>query len=156
VGASVRSNPVAGGNVRVVVGALLTPEGAASVAHGVEAVERSSGVLHLVRYVPNPTGGESEADEYGRDRASAEAELERQVQELRSRGITCEGHLSVGQSRPAASILEVAGEVGADLIVIGVRRRSRVGKLVLGSNAMDILMGAACPVLAVKAAADTE
>ena len=44
----------------------------------------------------------------------------------------------------------VANELGATMIVIGLRRRSRVGKLVLGSNAQDILLTADCAVLAVK------
>jgi nucleotide-binding universal stress UspA family protein len=39
---------------------------------------------------------------------------------------------------------------GVDLIVIGMRRRSRVGKLLLGSTAQDVLLGADCAVLAVR------
>ena len=50
----------------------------------------------------------------------------------------------------AESILAVARETGADLIVIGVRRRSPVGKLITGSTAQAILLEADCPVLAVK------
>lgn len=47
-----------------------------------------------------------------------------------------------------------ASEVGAIMLVIGVRRRSPVGKLVLGSDAQDALLGAECAVLAVKSPAE--
>jgi len=53
---------------------------------------------------------------------------------------------------PANDIVEVAEQEDATLIVIGMRRRSPVGKLLLGSNAQTILLNAPCPVLAVKAA----
>ena len=46
--------------------------------------------------------------------------------------------------------VEEAERVGASLIVIGLRRRTPVGKLILGSNAQRILLDASCPVLAVK------
>ena len=39
-------------------------------------------------------------------------------------------------------------ESEADLIVIGYRKRSSVGKALLGSQAQEIMMGAPCPVLA--------
>ena len=52
---------------------------------------------------------------------------------------------------PADDLVNVAQDVEADIIVIGLRRRSPVGKLILGSNAQKILLDATCPVLAVKA-----
>ncbi|NUL44580.1 universal stress protein [Cellulosimicrobium funkei] len=56
------------------------------------------------------------------------------------------------QSQDAAGdLLDVAEQIGADAIVVGVRRRSRVGKLILGSMAQKIIIDANVPVIAVKA-----
>ena len=57
-------------------------------------------------------------------------------------------------NEPADDLIAVAEEVGADFIVIGLRRRTPVGKLIMGSNAQRILLEAPCPVLAVKAEED--
>ncbi|GLY33528.1 universal stress protein [Kineosporia sp. NBRC 101731] len=51
----------------------------------------------------------------------------------------------------AAAVLTVAGRYDTDLIVLGVRHRSAVGKFLLGSVAQRIILDADCPVLAVKA-----
>ena len=53
----------------------------------------------------------------------------------------------------AEEILRIAGEQDATLIVIGIRYRTPVGKLLLGSTAQQVLLEAKCPVLAVKAKA---
>ena len=50
----------------------------------------------------------------------------------------------------AEQVLAVADETAAELVVIGLRRRSPVGKLIMGSTAQRVLLGAHCPVLAVK------
>ena len=54
-------------------------------------------------------------------------------------------------SRQSSNLIAVAEEENAEFIVIGLRRRTPVGKLILGSNAQRILLDATCPVLAVKA-----
>ena len=59
-------------------------------------------------------------------------------------------HLVRGKD-PVRDVLDMAEEMDADLIVIGIRRRTPVGKLVLGSNSQSILLEADHPVLAVKA-----
>lgn len=50
----------------------------------------------------------------------------------------------------ADQMLELAEESGVELIVIGLRRRSPAGKLILGSSAQRIMLEAFCPVLVVK------
>lgn len=76
-------------------------------------------------------------------------------QQLSREGVTSEFHLldDTGES-PGSQVLSLARDREADLIVIGVRRRSPVGKLVLGSASQEILLRAECPVLAVKAPAE--
>jgi nucleotide-binding universal stress UspA family protein len=51
----------------------------------------------------------------------------------------------------AEELVRVADEVGAELLVIGLRRRTPVGKMIMGSVAQHVLIDARCPVLAVKA-----
>lgn len=62
--------------------------------------------------------------------------------------------ISVGESPladPSDAVVQIAQVHDARLIVIGLRRRTPVGKLLLGSTAQRILLEATCPVLAVKA-----
>ena len=78
-----------------------------------------------------------------------------QVDELRARleaaGVRYVLRRSTRRQPAGDEILQVADEVGADLLVIGLRRRSATGKLLFGSTAQRVLLGADCDVLAVKA-----
>jgi nucleotide-binding universal stress UspA family protein len=49
----------------------------------------------------------------------------------------------------AANLLAFAEDKEADLLVIGIRNRSRIGKLVTGSVTQEVLLSSACPVVAV-------
>jgi nucleotide-binding universal stress UspA family protein len=71
--------------------------------------------------------------------------------QLAASGVSFEVRDAANADDPAEELLTAAESSGADFIVIGLRRRSPVGKLLLGSNAQRILLDAACPVLAVKA-----
>ena len=72
--------------------------------------------------------------------------------ELTSRGIEHDVRVLARGRDVAEDLIGTAVEVGAGLIVIGLRRRSPVGKLILGANAQRILLLSPCPVLAVKPA----
>jgi nucleotide-binding universal stress UspA family protein len=129
----------------VVVGWIQTPEGRAAVDAAVEETRRRSGRLVVVH---SSRGGKD-------DEPSTVVDLRDALDELQAR-LTGEGldvtvRDLVRGNDPADDLIEVADKEGAALIVIGLRRRSPVGKLLLGSNAQEVLLRADCPVLAVKA-----
>jgi nucleotide-binding universal stress UspA family protein len=72
------------------------------------------------------------------------------AERLERHGIEHEIRQPVQADSPADEILGAADEVHADMIVIGLRRRSLVGKLFLGSTSQQIIIDADCPVVSVK------
>lgn len=79
------------------------------------------------------------------------ADLDAIDAELTAAGLDHEVRQPTSGVSAAEAILQVAAEVGASLVVIGIRRRSPVGKLWSGSTAQTVLLDADCPVLGVKA-----
>jgi nucleotide-binding universal stress UspA family protein len=71
--------------------------------------------------------------------------------ELEASGVAHEVRQAPDVLDPAEELITTADVSSAEFIVIGLRRRSPVGKLLLGSNAQRVLLDASCPVLAVKA-----
>ena len=51
---------------------------------------------------------------------------------------------------PGEDLIEFANENKIDQIVVGVKRRSKVGKLLMGSTAQYVILQAECPVITVK------
>jgi nucleotide-binding universal stress UspA family protein len=64
--------------------------------------------------------------------------------------IACETKLLVRGMTPGEDIIAFAKEHAVDEIVIGIKRRSKVGKLLFGSNAQYIIIKAPCPVVTVR------
>ncbi|MFN8096820.1 MAG: universal stress protein [Dermatophilaceae bacterium] len=132
----------------IVVGFVPTKEGRAAVARAAD-----ESVLRKTRLVVvNSARGGRDMAEVG-PASTAERELADLVESLRARGVDVEVHALVRGNEPAEDLIQVAGQVDADFIVIGLRRRTPVGKLILGSNAQRVLLDSPCPVLAVKAEA---
>lgn len=132
----------------IVVGYVPRAEGRAALRRGAEEARLRNTRLVVIN---SNRGGrdldEKEAARHEKELADVRAELDRD-------GIENEVRQLVRGNEPAEDLIAVAGETDADFIVIGLRRRTPVGKLIMGSNAQRILLEAPCPVLAVKAEED--
>src|SRR3954466_13820163 len=129
----------------VVVGYVATDEGRAALRRAASECKLRGTRLVVVnssRHAKEPDAREVAA--YEQEEAGIKALLDEQ-------GVPHEVRRPVRGLEPAEDIIAVAEEVDADFIVIGLRRRSPVGKLFLGSNAQRVLLESPCPVLAVKA-----
>jgi hypothetical protein len=128
----------------VVVGFVPKPEGEAALLAALAEVQRSGGRLVVAT-----------AQRQGADPAwiaKAHAELAAARERLDAAAVDYAVHETVTDAEldAAEDLVQVARDEHADLIVIGIRRRTPTGKLILGSQAQRILLDAPCPVLAVK------
>lgn len=80
----------------------------------------------------------------------AENNLEHEKNRLLDNNIPCETILSVRGLQAGEDLVKLAEENSVDEIIIGVRRRSKVGKLLFGSTAQYVILTAPCPVISVK------
>lgn len=132
----------------IVVGYVPKPEGKAALKRAAEEAKLRG--MRLVVVNSHRGGREFDSD----DAIESESQLQEVKSELAGHGVEHDVRQLVRGMDPAEDLVNVASEVGAEMIVIGLRRRSPVGKLILGSNAQRVLLDAPCPVLAVKAGAE--
>lgn len=122
----------------VVVGYVPKPEGDAALDKAIEEA-RLRGAELIVVHSHRARGEDAEID-----LTAVQAKLD-------ASGVTYDIRQLVRGFEAAEDLVSVAEAQDAELIVIGLRRRTPVGKLILGSNAQRVLLDAHCPVLAVKA-----
>jgi nucleotide-binding universal stress UspA family protein len=129
----------------IVVGYVPKPEGRAALGRAIEEAKLRGARLVVV----NSHRGGGGFD--GEDAIDTEEQLAEVQDRLKASGVEHEIRQLVRGLDPSEDLVELAEETSAELIVIGLRRRTPVGKLILGSNAQRVLLSASCPVLAVKA-----
>ncbi len=134
--------------MRIVTGFRRDASGRAAVARAIEEARLRDAELVVVHSM---RGGERDELEQV---ISYRDEFEQLERDLEASGVSFRLVEYARGNSPAEDIVAVAKDQDADLVVIGIRRRSPVGKLVLGSNAQDVLLQSPCPVLAVKATAE--
>jgi nucleotide-binding universal stress UspA family protein len=129
----------------IVVGYVPKPEGRAALRRAVDEARLRDCRLLVV----NSHRGGREFD--SEDAVESESQLQEVRNELAQTGVEYDIRQLVRGLDPAEDLVSLAEETHAEMIVIGLRRRTPVGKLILGSNAQRVLLDAPCPVLAVKA-----
>ncbi|ABD68763.1 UspA [Rhodoferax ferrireducens T118] len=119
------------------------PEGQAALDKGIEIARSRKERLVVVNAGP---GGSKD------DASLAEvADVERVEALLAASGLEAEFKQFVRGASAVSEIEALIDSLHISLLVIGLRKRTAVGKLIMGSVAQDILLSVSCPVLAVKA-----
>jgi len=126
----------------ILIGYKPTPRGEAALEAGLaEAAARGDDVIVL----NSPRrGGRTSAGLLGDEDSAA------LVERGRAAGVT----VRVDHADHGAELVDVFNDAiestGARLVVIGLKRRSPVGKLVMGSDAQRLLLELEAPILAIK------
>lgn len=127
----------------VVVGYIPTPEGIAAFERA-----KDEALLRECRLVVVNTG---QNGDFATPSFATAEDIDAISRELKDAGLVHEVLQATSGLAAADEILRVAAAESADLIVIGIRHRTPVGKLLLGSTSQQVLLDAPCAVLAVKA-----
>ncbi|KUG61277.1 universal stress protein UspA [Kocuria rosea subsp. polaris] len=127
----------------VVVGYMPTAPGHAALDAAILEAERRGTDLMVVQ--PRPK--RHQPPEIG-------ADIDVEQEKLTRSGLRYELREPEHDSDPADVILDTARDSRAELIVLGIRRRSPVGKIIMASTAQRVLLESPCPVLCVKAVYD--
>ena len=127
----------------ILVAYVARPEGQAALDKGIEIATRRNEALVVVNAGPGGKDDTGVVDGYEGDRLA---------ERLTKLPVQAEFKQFVRGRSAVEEIEELVQQLQVSVLVIGLRRRTAVGKLLLGSTAQEILMTVSCPVLCVKAA----
>jgi len=111
------------------------------------AVEHAKAFAGEIALITSLSGGDKTSRE---QIIEAEKNLEEAQRFLDKFGVKNETHLLVRGKNPGEDIVAFATENNCYEIIIGVKSRSKVGKILFGSTAQFVILKASCPVLSVK------
>jgi nucleotide-binding universal stress UspA family protein len=123
----------------VAVAMSNTPEGQEALRRGAAEAELRRTELIVLSVVDRDSVS-------AEDRSAAQAEVERTLS-----GTATTVRVEPDGGDPAGALVDLAADVGAGMLVIGSKRRSAVGKFLMGSTVQRVLLDSPVPVLVVKA-----
>ncbi|MGD8368251.1 MAG: universal stress protein [Desulfobacterales bacterium] len=130
--------------MKILVGYDGSNAAAAAVTLAAEHAKAFGAEVHIVTSLSKGT------DRQQKDIRSGEERLDRMRSACEGEGVRCKTHLLIRGMSSGEDIVQFAVEEGVDEIVVGVKRRSKVGKLLMGSTAQYVILKAPCPVLTIK------
>ena len=125
----------------VVLGYVRTDEGNAALATALDLLQEGEKLVVINKSEPDELAGEY----------SEEQEADAFRGHLAEQGVDADVVTLTAADEPAEVIVSQAVASDARLVVIGMRRRSPVGKMLLGSTAQEVLFNAPCPVVTARA-----
>jgi len=87
---------------------------------------------------------------HAKEKAAAIKCLEAAREKIELSGVKCKTLLSVRGMEPREDIVKIAEENGAEEIYIGIKKRSKLGKLLIGSTTQYLILKTPFTVVAVK------
>ena len=125
----------------VVLGYVRTDEGEAALATALDLLQDGEKLVVVNKSEPDELAGEY----------SEEQEADAFREQLAQRGVDAEVLTLTAGDEPADVLVSQAVASDARLVVIGMRRRSPVGKMLLGSTAQEVRFNAPCPGVTARA-----
>jgi nucleotide-binding universal stress UspA family protein len=130
--------------VTIAVAQQDSPEGRAALLHAArEAVFQGTtlAVLHVLDHdLPQ---GDQRLEQLRND-------IGQQLADAGHEQLQWSLHTATDEATRAAALVQLTGTVGADLLVVGSRRRTPIGKFLLGSTVQRVVLDSPVPVLVVK------
>jgi nucleotide-binding universal stress UspA family protein len=127
----------------ILVAYVPRPEGDAALEKGMEIAKRRNEQLIVVN--ASPGGGKS-------DPSAVDVVATERLQDLlKNSGLNAEFRQLVRGKSAVEEIEALVESMRVSLLILGLRKRSPVGKLIMGSVAQELLLSVSCPVLSVKA-----
>ena len=114
------------------------------LAHASERARQSAARVYLITSLVG--GGETPEEAI----EQARTDLDQAAALLAENGIAAETHLLIRGLSSGEDVVRFAQEIGADEIMVGIWKKSKVGKILFGSTAQDVILKAGCPVLTTK------